>query len=61
MTKAFVELRYRKKVYKLRAIDIAKLYKIGKRNTPCIPSFEEGNKNTFDTDCDISHHEEVRS
>ena len=61
MSKAFVELRYRKKVYKLRANDIAKLYKVSKRHAPCIPAFEEGNKTNIDTDCDSSLAEEIRS
>jgi len=52
MSKAFVELRYRKKVYKLMANDISKLYKTGRRNIPCIPVFEDGTKSIFDTDCD---------
>jgi hypothetical protein len=60
MSKAFIELRYRKKVYKLRANDISKLYKTAKRNVPCIPPFEDGNKSNFDTDCDISLHEDIR-
>lgn len=39
MGKAFIEMRYKKKTYKLNAADIGKLYKICKRKTPSIPVF----------------------
>lgn len=60
MSKAFIELKYRKKTYKLRANDISKLYKTPKRPTPKIPSFYDNFKNSVETDCDISVQEDLR-
>jgi hypothetical protein len=40
MSKAFIELRTKARKYKLCASDIGKLYKIVKRKTPTIPSFD---------------------
>jgi len=45
MSKAYIELRYRQKKYKLNADDIGRLYKISKRKTPSIPAFNESIKN----------------
>jgi len=39
MGKAFIEMRYRSKKFKLNADDIGKLYRICKRKTPAIPTF----------------------
>lgn len=39
MAKAFIELRYRQRKFKLNADDIARVYKISKRNIPAVPAF----------------------
>jgi hypothetical protein len=52
MGKAFIEMRYKQKKYKLNADDIGKLYKISKRKTPSIPSFEDRTKLLVETDDD---------
>lgn len=52
MGKAFIEMRYKQKKYKLNADDIGKLYKISKRKTPSIPAFEDRTKLLLETDDD---------
>lgn len=52
MGKAYVKLKYRKKVVKLFANDIAKIYKVNKRKTPSIPFFEGESKCLPETDLD---------
>jgi hypothetical protein len=52
MAKAFIELRYRQRKFKLNAEDIAKVYKISKRRTPALPCFHEPLKNLPETDDD---------
>lgn len=55
MGKAFIEMRYKQKKYKLNADDIGKLYKICKRKTPAIPVFEERTKLLIETDDDTEN------
>jgi hypothetical protein len=55
MGKAFVEMRYKKKGYKLNVDDIGKVYKITKKSFPSIPSFEERNKPLLETDDDTEN------
>ena len=52
MGKAYIELRYRQKKFKLNAEDIGKVYRIAKRKTPTLPSFEENSKFLLETDDD---------
>lgn len=52
MGKAFIEMRYKQKTYKLNASDIGKLYKISKKRTPSIPVFEDRSKTLIETDDD---------
>lgn len=52
MSKAFIELRSRTRKYKLDASDIGKLYKISKRKTPSIPSFDGKQTLLSETDDD---------
>jgi hypothetical protein len=52
MGKAFIEMRYKLKKYKLNADDIGKLYKISKRRTPSIPVFDDRTKVLIETDDD---------
>jgi predicted alternative tryptophan synthase beta-subunit len=40
MAKAYIEMKFRQRRYKLIAEDIAKVYKINKRKTPVLPSFD---------------------
>ena len=53
MAKSFVELKYRRKTYKLRANDINRVFKSLKRPSPAIPHFDEKFKTLPDTDIDI--------
>ena len=39
MAKSYIELRYKKRTYKLRAEEIGKVYRITKRKIPTIPAF----------------------
>lgn len=45
MAKAFIELKQRNRKYKLNANDISKVFKVPKRTTPSIPSFDKIVKN----------------
>lgn len=40
MGKAFIELKYRQRKYKLNADDIAKVYRIAKKRIPTLPAFQ---------------------
>lgn len=55
MGKAFIEMRYRSKKFKLNADDIGKLYRICKRKTPAIPTFEDRTKIQTETDDDVEN------
>jgi hypothetical protein len=41
MAKAYIELRYRKRKYKLNADDISRVCKVARKQRPAIPVFEE--------------------
>ena len=58
MSKAFIELKFKKRVYKLRITEIHKMYKVEKRMTPPLPSFLGNFKNTSDieTDHELNYH-----
>jgi hypothetical protein len=52
MGKAFIELKYRQRKFKLNADDIARVYRIAKRKIPALPSFHEPIKTLVETDDD---------
>lgn len=52
MGKAYVELKYRQRKYKLNAEDIGKVYRIAKRTALPIPNFHFSNKPLPETDDD---------
>lgn len=52
MGKAFIEMGYRQKKYRLNADDIGKLYRISKKRTPSIPAFDDRIKVLIETDDD---------
>jgi hypothetical protein len=45
-------MKYRKRIIKVFALDLAKVYRISKRKSPTIPIFMERNKCLLDTDID---------
>ena len=47
MTKTFVELKYKRKAYKLRIDEIKKVYRTVHRNTPVLPSWDVSNKESY--------------
>lgn len=53
MGKAYINLCYRQKSYKVDPKDIRKVYKIEKGCTPKIPFFDSANLNFTSTDTDI--------
>ena len=52
MSKVFIELKFKKRVYKLRITEIHKMYKVEKRITPPLPSFLGNCKNVSDVETD---------
>lgn len=53
MSKAFIELKFKHRKYKLNADDISKVYKIRRRISPSIPAFPQENIKTLpETDDD---------
>lgn len=46
-------MKYRKRILKVYALDLAKVYKISKRRSPSIPNFE--GKKIFLPDMDIDN------
>jgi hypothetical protein len=52
MSKAYIELKYKHRKYKLNADDIAKVYKIVKRKCPSLPQCQDSFKNLPETDDD---------
>jgi len=60
MAKAFVELKYRQRKYKLNADDISKVYRFHKRSIPSLPVFDPNNKILAETDDDCEKTVEIR-
>lgn len=44
MAKAFIELKYRQRKFKLNADDISRVYRISKRTVPAVPAFYDSVK-----------------
>jgi hypothetical protein len=59
MGKAFIELKYRQRKYKLNADDITKVYRFNKHPIPSLPSFHPNNKVLAETDDDCEPTVEV--
>jgi hypothetical protein len=53
MTKAYIELAYKRRKYKVNSEDIGKLYRINKRKIPALPAYNQINKQQSDTDDDV--------
>jgi len=60
MAKAFVELKYRQRKYKLNADDISKVYQFHKHTIPSPPAFHNINKILAETDDDCEPSVEIR-
>jgi hypothetical protein len=60
MAKAFVELKYRQRKYKLNADDISKVYRFHKRSIPSLPVFDPTDKIQAETDDDCEPTVEIR-
>ena len=52
MAKNYIELRFKKRTYKLQAEEVGRMFRIKKRKTPAIPLFGPDLKEFLETDSD---------